>query len=350
MAKRLPPDIQRALEQIEPQLRDAFIEAVQRITDNVELGRIEALIREGRIDDALRALNINPTLFSGLHEAERAGLVAGGNLVLSGLKIRDPFTGSRVVLGFDGRALRAEQWAAQASSRLITEIVDDQMQMAREVIRAGIEAGRNPRSIALELVGRIDKATGKRTGGFIGLDSQRWRVARDVLNAMQTPRGVRSLVTVHRSGAVTVKYKSVNDATANRILSAYRRGEGVSAADIEISRRQLNSKLLLDRGETIARTEALNALRAGRHEGYEQLIQSGKVRADQVTVTWSATMDGRTRDSHQALNGQKIRFGQMFTSPLTGARMEYPGDATHGAPAEEIISCRCYAEYSIRYL
>lgn len=331
-------------------MRDAFIEAVQRITDNVELGRIEALIRDGRIDDALRALNINPTLFSGLHEAERAALVAGGNLVLSGLRIRDPFTGSRVVLGFDGRAIRAEQWAAQASSRLITEIVDDQMQMAREVIRAGIEAGRNPRSIALDLVGRIDKATGKRSGGFIGLDRQRQRVADAVLEAMRTPEGVRRLVTVHRSGAVTVKYKSVNDATANRILSAYRRGEGVSAADIEISRRQLVSKLLKDRGETIARTEALNALRAGRHEGYQQLIDSGNVRADQVTVTWSATMDGKTRDSHQVLNGQKVRFGQLFTSPLTGAKMAYPGDTDHGAPGSETIQCRCYGAYHIKYL
>jgi len=295
MAKRLPPDIQRALEQIEPQLRDAFIEAVQRITDNVELGRIEALIREGRIDDALRALNINPTLFSGLHEAERAGLVAGGNLVLSGLKIRDPFTGSRVVLGFDGRALRAEQWAAQASSRLITEIVDDQMQMAREVIRAGIEAGRNPRSIALELVGRIDKATGKRSGGFIGLTGQQ---ARWVMNA---ERQLRDLDAGYLS-------RARRDKRYDRlVLRAIKDGKPLAEADIRQITGRYRDRLLNLRGETIARTEALNALRAGRHEGYEQLIQSGKVRADQVTVTWSATMDGRTRDSHQALNGQKIR-------------------------------------------
>ena len=319
-------------------MRDAFIEAVQRITDNVELGRIEALIREGRIDDALRALNINPTLFSGLHEAERAGLVAGGNLVLSGLKIRDPFTGSRVVLGFDGRALRAEQWAAQASSRLITEIVDDQMQMAREVIRAGIEAGRNPRSIALELVGRVDRATGKRSGGFIGLTGQQ---ARWVMNAEQQ---LRNLDAGYLS-------RARRDKRYDRlVLRAIKDGRPLAEADIRQITGRYRDRLLNLRGETIARTEALNALRAGRHEGYEQLIQSGKVRADQVTVTWSATMDGRTRDSHQALNGQKIRFGQMFTSPLTGARLEYPGDSTHGAPGEETIQCRCYAEYSIRYL
>lgn len=338
MAKRLPPDIQRAIEQIEPQLRDAFIEAVQRITDNVELGRIEALIREGRIDDALRALNINPTLFSGLHEAERAGLVAGGNLVLSGLRIRDPFTGSRVVLGFDGRATRAEQWAAQTSSRLITEIVEDQMQMAREVIRAGIEAGRNPRQVALDLVGRIDKMTGKRSGGFIGLTRQQ---AQWVMNA---ERQLRDL----DAGYFT---RGRRDKRYDRlVMRAIKDGKPLAEADIRQIMQRYRDRLLNLRAETIARTEALNALRAGRHEGYQQLVGSGNVRADQVAVTWSATMDGRTRDSHQALNGQKIRFGQLFTSPLTGARLEYPGDSTHGAPGEETIACRCYASYEIKHL
>lgn len=338
MAKKLPPDIQRVLDQIEPQLRDEFIAAIQRITDSVELGRIEALIREGRIDDAIRALNINPTLFSGLHEAERAGLVAGGNLVLSGLRIRDPFSGSRVVLGFDGRALRAENWAATASSRLITEIVEDQMTMAREVIRAGIEAGKNPRSIALELVGRIDKATGRRTGGFIGLTSQQ---ARWVTNAEAQ---LRNLDAGYFG-------RSRRDKRYDRlVLRAIKDGKPLAEADIRQITQRYRDRLLNYRAETIARTEALNALRAGRHEGYQQLIDSGKVRADQVTVTWSATMDGRTRDSHQALNGQEVRFGQLFTSPLTGARMEYPGDTTHGAPGSETIQCRCYGAYHIKYL
>jgi len=338
MAKALPKEVQAALEKIEPQFRQAFIDAFQRVADAAEIARIADLIEAGQIDAAARALNVNPTVLAALHEAERAGLVAGGNLVLSGLKIRDPFTGSRVVLGFDGRALRAEQWAAQASSRLITEIVDDQMQMAREVIRAGIEAGRNPRSIALELVGRIDKATGKRSGGFIGLTGQQ---ARWVMNA---ERQLRDLDAGYLS-------RARRDKRYDRlVLRAIKDGKPLAEADIRQITGRYRDRLLNLRGETIARTEALNALRAGRHEGYEQLIQSGKVRADQVTVTWSATMDGRTRDSHQALNGQKIRFGQMFTSPLTGARMEYPGDTTHGAPAEEIISCRCYAAYSIRYL
>ena len=338
MAKALPKEVLDALAKIEPQFRQAFIEAFQRVADAAEIARIADLIEAGQIDAAARALNVNPTVLAALHEAERAALVTGGNLVLSVLRIRDPFTGSRVVLGFDGRAIRAEQWAAQTSSRLITEIVEDQMQMAREVIRAGIEAGRNPRQVALDLVGRIDKMTGKRSGGFIGLTRQQ---AQWVMNA---ERQLRDLDAGYFS-------RARRDKRYDRlVMRAIKDGKPLAEADIRQIMQRYRDRLLNLRGETIARTEALNALRAGRHEGYQQLIDSGNVRADQVTVTWSATMDGRTRDSHQALNGQNIRFGQLFTSPLTGARLEYPGDTTHGAPGEETIACRCLAEYSIRYL
>ena len=276
MAKKLPPDIQRVLDQIEPQLRDEFIAAIQRITDSVELGRIEALIREGRIDDAIRALNINPTLFSGLHEAERAGLVAGGNLVLSGLRIRDPFSGSRVVLGFDGRALRAENWAATASSRLITEIVEDQMAMAREVIRAGIEAGKNPHSIALELVGRIDKATGRRAGGFIGLTSQQ---ARWVTSAEAQLRGLDA-------GYLG---RSRRDKRYDRlVLRAIKGGKPLAEADIRQITQRYRDRLLNYRAETIARTSMLTAHR-------DAALASRIANADVCTGwAWLASLSPRT--------------------------------------------------------
>ena len=56
-----------------------------------------------------------------------------------------------------------------------------------------------------------------------------------------------------------------------------------------------------------------------RHEAIQQMIDSGQVRPDLVTRTWDATISARTRDSHLALNGMSVPWGQPFVSPVTGA-------------------------------
>ena len=335
MAKTLPKEVLAALERIELQFRQAFIDAFERIADSMEVNRIASLIEAGQIDAAVGALNIDPSVLAALHEAERSALVAGGQLVLSGLRLRDPYVGNRFILGFDGRAVRAEAWAGQQSSRLITEVIEDQRRMAREVIQTGIEVGKTPRAVALEISGRMNSATGRREGGFIGLTSQqaRW--------AMNAERQLRDLDPGYFSRTLRDKR---SDGVVARAISE---GKPLAEADIRRLVNRYKDRLLKMRADTIARTEALNALRAGRHEGFQQLIDSGKVRADQVTVTWSATMDGRTRDTHRAMNGQAVKMGQLFTSP-SGAQFEYPGDVTHGAPGDEVIQCRCLAEYRIK--
>ncbi|AZV00271.1 phage minor head protein [Paracoccus kondratievae] len=335
MAKRLPKEILDALSQLEPRMAQAIIEAFQNMTDAVALQRAEAAILAGDMEAAIEALRISPEWFTRSNEALRQAFLEGGAIAVAAMRVRDPYDGTRFVLGFDGRHIRAEEWISTRSSRLIADIVEDQRQMAREVIRAGVEAGRSPRQVALDLVGRVNRATGKREGGFIGLTAQQ---ARWVRNAEAQ---IRSMDAGYLDRARRDKrYDAM-------VRKAIKDGKQLSEADLRRVVSRYKDRLLKMRADAIARTETLNALRAGRHEGFKQLIDSGKVRADQVVVTWSATMDGRTRDTHRSMNGQKIRMGQLFTSP-SGAMFEYPGDVTHGAPPEEIIQCRCIAEYRIR--
>jgi uncharacterized protein with gpF-like domain len=54
---------------------------------------------------------------------------------------------------------------------------------------------------------------------------------------------------------------------------------------------------------------------------------------------WGATTDDRTRDSHEQANGQVVGIDDFFV--VGGSNMMYPGDASHGAPRKEYISCRC---------
>ena len=100
--------------------------------------------------------------------------------------------------------------------------------------------------------------------------------------------------------------------------------------------------LLRKRGETIARNEALWGARAGQYDGVRQQIDAGRIEAQDVKLVWDSTgPDGRTRDSHLAMEGQTVPYGQPFVSPVTGGMMMFPGDTSLSAPPEEVIMCRC---------
>jgi len=107
---------------------------------------------------------------------------------------------------------------------------------------------------------------------------------------------------------------------------------------------------LRQRGETIARTETLKALNAGRQEALDQLIENpnNDVRAEDVVRAWDSAGDARTRETHAAADLQDpVPQGQPFI--VGGYSLMYPGDTSLGAPAEEVINCRCYVDVRIDF-
>ena len=79
-----------------------------------------------------------------------------------------------------------------------------------------------------------------------------------------------------------------------------------------------------------ARTAVTGAENAGRIDSYLRAEAMG-IKMKQV---WMATLDGRVRDSHAMIDGEKQDPGHRFSN---GCR--YPGDP-QGAPAE-VYNCRC---------
>jgi len=345
----LPRDIERILKRIEPRFRRAFQQAFSDIASGIVLRDVVDAIQARNAQAALEALRLEPAFLQPLDRAIADAFVDGGSEALARIPV-DPNTGRRFVLGFDARHTRAEAWVREHAGGLITEIIADQRRMAQDVIESAIAQGVNPRTAALDIVGRVDRATGQRQGGFIGLDTSRASRLEILSEAMKTPDGVRSIVTKsNKDGALSVNYK-VNKATEARILRAYRNGEKVSEVDRLLSVRQYQSQLLRERGETIARTESITALRAGRHEGFEQLVDSGNVRADQITRVWDATGDSRTREDHAQMDGQEVvGFDAPFIAP-DGSQMMFPGDTSLGAPGEQTIQCRCFERVRVRYI
>ena len=92
------------------------------------------------------------------------------------------------------------------------------------------------------------------------------------------------------------------------------------------------------RAETIARTETANAYNNGDWAGQQALGQYGPTHK-----YWVSTSDNRTRTSHlEAPNQNKvIPVSQPFI--VGGYEMMFPHSP--GAPAKEVVNCRCRALY-----
>ena len=77
-----------------------------------------------------------------------------------------------------------------------------------------------------------------------------------------------------------------------------------------------------------ARTATTNAENAGRMSTFERAQRLGI----DMEIEWLATLDGRTRSSHRALDGERIQLGEKFSNGL-----RWPGDPQ--GPAGEIWNC-----------
>ena len=84
-----------------------------------------------------------------------------------------------------------------------------------------------------------------------------------------------------------------------------------------------------------------NAIRIARTEGHRIQVQSGmdacykaKEKGADVVKQWDSTLDGRTRESHQAVDGELRELDKPFSNGLM-----FPGDPSGGAA--EVVNCRC---------
>jgi SPP1 gp7 family putative phage head morphogenesis protein len=88
-----------------------------------------------------------------------------------------------------------------------------------------------------------------------------------------------------------------------------------------------------NRMRLFARTGMTGAQNAGRLAQMEDAEEEGI----KVKKQWVATLDSRTRDTHQELDGQTVDIDQPFE--VDGMEIMYPGDPN--AEPELVYNCRC---------
>lgn len=311
-------------------LRRAFIDGVQRIRDGAQIDLIARRLGAGDVEGAVRAIGIDPAKFRELSEVFNEAFIAAGKLTETRIPPKIDAAGFRLDVLFDVRNPRAETWLRDHSSKAIVQITEDQKAMARKVLTEGLAEGKNPKTIALDLAGRINRATGRREGGFIGLTATQQEWARNYARELAT-------------GDPAALLRKMRDKRFDRtIQKAIREGRGLTAKEATPIFRAYLNRMLLWRAETIARTETMTALHQGSMESVQQAIDAGQIPEGQVKKRWIGTLDRRIRDTHHSLHWQTVDFRADFVSP-SGARLRYPGDPL--APPSEIVNCRCVLDF-----
>lgn len=321
------------LEKVSPSLRRAFGQAIARLRSVADVRAVEDAIRRGDIEGAVDALNIGPQIYEPLRRAMEQAYIEGGEYQIQLIP-----EGLQAAVFMEGRSDNALQWAMINAAHDITLLSEDQKQAVRGEIVAGLSEGVHPRVVARNIVGLPEGPATR--GGLLGLSTPQAEALRRARSELRGERALSKYLTRDRRDKRF-------DKAVKRALAEGKDTVPAAMADRMLSR--YSDRMLQLRSETIARTEALASLNAGRMEGINQTIAKLGLPRDAVTKIWDATPSVRTRDSHWSLNGQRRKIDEPFESPLTGHQMQMPGDQSLSAPASEIINCRCTFRTEIDY-
>lgn len=304
---------------------NAFVQVIQSIRDQAVIQEITRALEVGNVERVLDLLQLDQATYEPLEneilQSFRQGGLTGADQVG-----KIPMQEGELVARFNIRAPEAEAWAAAMSSRLVVEIVDTQRDMLRETIRRGLADGRNPRSVALDIVGRLPKGAKQRSGGFIGLT---WNHADWIYNAR---RELEELNPAYFE-------RKLRDKRFDRTIAKAIRDEKPIPRDvIDNAIYRMQGRAEKYRGEVIARTESINALREGQQQAIQQSFETSDVLEKEVTRTWDSSGDSRTRTAHRNADGQTV-VGWNEPFIVDGERLRYPGDQR--GSASNTIQCRC---------
>lgn len=311
-----------------PEIQDAFLRAIQNISDEAIVEDVAARIERGDYLGAMAALNFSPGALRPITAAIERAYERSGNAVGDTFPKYLNTPAGRVVFHFDARNYRAEDWLRRHSSELITRLTDDARDNVRAVLQRGMAEGRNPRNVALDIVGRYDSTAGHRIGGVIGLTRG--------LEAWSESARQRLLTLDEKYFTMELRDKRF-DATVRAAIAT---GKPLPAGTVEKLVTRYKDRALKYRGEMIGRTEAMQSLNAADYEATKQAVETGALSEDAVEREWDDVGDNRVRHTHRVMNKQRVGLDEPFKSP-SGALLLYPGDTSLGAGANEVVGCRC---------
>lgn len=330
------PVLEALIAHFEPQIRLAWMRAIQQIRDGIVLRQIVDRLERGDVQGAVEAMRIDAAAFARFEMAITDAYNGGGLSFVQTLPKTTDAEGNRVIFRFAVRNTPGEALIRQHSAQLVANTVTEQQAMIRTALEAGLSRGRNPTQTAIEVIGQINRATGKRTGGIVGLSdpqAEYVQTAREEL-ASGDPAKLRNYLT-------RVRRDKRFDAHVARALET---GKPVPQDAIAKMTTSYSNRLLKLRGDAIGLNETMGAMAKARHDAFGQQIDAGHVDAQAATKVWRHSPEQHPRMQHVEMDGKEVGFNEDFILP-DGTRMKHPHDPAGGAA--QTIFCKCRTDYRI---
>lgn len=231
----------------------------------------------------------------------------------------DAITEALISLGFDPASPRAQALMDDASLEFIQQFTDDQREAVRTALSTALAEGRG------------SAAASRAFRSAIGLTSSQ----------QSSVDSYRQLLERNSSAALE---RVLRDRRYDPGLQAAIEGDNpLTEARIDTMVGRYADRYLAYRADTIARTETIKVLNQARDEAVKQTVDNYGFAPEDVTRTWTAVQDSRTRDNHAEMDGQVRGLDEPFDSP-DGDQLLYPGDPS--ARPENVINCRCVLQFS----
>lgn len=340
MARRpaLPQALAELIARLEPELAEVILDAFQDMRDGIDVDGLIAALERNDIEAALAAIDITPADFNRYTLARTQAYVEAGKLEASHIPTDEA---NSVKFVFDLSNPRAEQWIRAEAATRITGYVAEQTQAAREVIYAGYARGDGPQQIALDIAGRVDRVTGRRLGGIIGLSAPQKDYVRSMRDRLLSGDPVEMKKVLAGMSLRDRRYDPL-------IMRHIKAGTPLSRADVDKLTLRYSDRLLRRRGEDISRTETQQSVYGARAESYRQALERENLPGEALEKTWrhqGSLDDARTQ--HIVINGQVVAGIDMpFVLP-DGTMMQYAHDPAGGV--KHNANCRCATDFRILF-
>lgn len=335
----MPTQLQRLealIAKLEPALAAAFRDAMQEWRNGVNRPALIRALERGDIDAAIAALNIEPAVFNQYIAARTAAYAEAGQLIASSIRIPDA-----PPVRFDMSNPRAERWIREQAATRIVGYTSEQIETARRVIVEGYSRGDGPQNIAVDIAGRINRVTGRREGGIIGLSDPQAGYVQSMRERLLSgdPAEMRKVL----------RGQTLRDKRFDRtIQKAIREGVPLTEAQVEQMTTRYSDRLLARRAEDIARTETAQSVEGAKAESYQQAIDKHGLPDDAIKKTWvhAGGLKG-ARHNHVEMDGVSVLgVNTPFILP-SGVAMQHSHDPAGGVA--ENANCRCITIYEIDF-